>query len=253
MELAMSKSGTRQVQRWFLQLKMRSAKDGFSDLEALVAKIAPYTVRLYKSGEGIHVLCIMIATVPFAMLGTVYNVIMSKGPERLAKHRYGCRLVTAFIQHAPQEEMTGPKMTALISPIIDAAEELAKHTIGWGVVCDLIEYGAPRQRSALVRKLLPSLPWLAGLRMASLVTQRLLQFSEEHERREIAETLLKAWPPFSLEDLVVSGKYGRFVIEDLVSIAGIGSAVKDRLAKKPEVWALYLTHIAKQQVKRDKF
>merc|ERR1712060_58463 len=188
-------------------------------------------------------------------LGPILQHLRQLGGVAVAKHQFGCRVFQRLLEQSTEEEKTGPDMTTLIGPVIDAARALSVHKMGNYVIQHLLEHGTDGHCSRLVLQLLPDLPLLASHKAASNVTQKLLQFSREEEQRAMAEKLLSAESAPSLEQLA-KNKFGCFVVEDLLEmeIAGVSSPVKDRLARAPEAWAAYsdllAAHRAKQQKKR---
>jgi len=203
--LALSKSGTRVVQR-ALEVAGGPGRD------ALVAELAPHAVELYESLHGNHVLTKVVEMMPSAALGPLIERLVERGPTAVARHRFGCRVMERLIEHCSETELGG-----LLDEIVAESGTLCRHPYGNFVVQHLLEHGTVRRQRDIMAQLLGSVPQLAMHRTASHVVQRALYYSEEEQRLAIVDAMLQAESPNSLVEVACS-RYGSFVVEQLAGM-----------------------------------
>jgi hypothetical protein len=214
--------------------------------ERLVTALAGSAIQPYYESKWANwVLATLVEVTPVSSLGHIVRRIVEQGPVNVAMHRFGCRLLERLIESGAEEDI----MTDLVDPLICAAPGLAEHKNGNFVMQSLMEHGTENHRKGLLRNLLPSLPWLASLKTSSNVAQVLLRFSDQDEQLDIANAFLGS-EAFPLEQLAAS-RFGSFVVEDLLAIAGeISGKIQDRLDKKPKERSAFAAIVAARGQRR---
>jgi len=219
-KLAMAPGSCRVIQR-LLEVVGGSGRD------ALAERLSPWTVELYESPHGNHVLTKLIEVMPSSSLRPIVERIEEKGGLAVARHQFGCRVLERLIEHCTEKEMG-----RLNDSFVESAEPLCRHQYGNFVVQHLIEHGASHRGAEVLQRLLPTIAQLAMHRTASHVAQTALTYAGDEGQRAIAAGLLGAAAPHSLLDVAAS-RYGSYVVEDLHGLRCPGSqAILDEIRRR---------------------
>mmetsp|Transcript_38720 Transcript_38720/g.111287 ORF Transcript_38720/g.111287 Transcript_38720/m.111287 type:complete len:521 (+) Transcript_38720:48-1610(+) len=219
-KLALAQGSCRVVQR-LLEVASASGRD------ELAERLSPWTVELYESPHGNHVLTKLIEVMPSSSLRPIVERIEEKGGLAVARHQFGCRVLERLIEHCTEKEMG-----RLNDSFVESAEPLCRHQYGNFVVQHLIEHGASHRGAEVLQRLLPTIAQLAMHRTASHVAQTALTYAGDEGQRAIAAGLLGAAAPHSLLDVAAS-RYGSYVVEDLHGLRCPGSqAILDEIRRR---------------------
>lgn len=212
--LALAPGGCRFVQRLLEIL-------GGLERDRLVARLLPFTVELFESPHGNHVLTKVIEVVPRPALMPIVRYVEFKGCVIVARHCFGSRVLERLIEHGDEEHMA-----SMVDELVNHSEELSRHPYGNFVIQHFLEHGSFSRRAMVLQRLLPFLPYLATHRTACHVVQKALSHSSAQGRQAIAVALLQALPPYSLPNVAAS-RYGSYCIEELRNAFGPEGAGKE--------------------------
>eukprot|EP00405_Crypthecodinium_cohnii_P022463 CAMPEP_0206466476 /NCGR_PEP_ID=MMETSP0324_2-20121206/28478_1 /ASSEMBLY_ACC=CAM_ASM_000836 /TAXON_ID=2866 /ORGANISM="Crypthecodinium cohnii, Strain Seligo" /LENGTH=528 /DNA_ID=CAMNT_0053939593 /DNA_START=106 /DNA_END=1692 /DNA_ORIENTATION=- len=178
--------------------------------------LVPEMERLYASEHGNHVLTKVIEEVPDPLEYPFLEQIEKINPIKLARHRFGCRVLERLIEHGQAE-----KFREFGEIYAEQAAELCRHQFGNFVIQHLLEHGPDSLKPMIIEKMLPSIQQLATHRTASHVVQQALKCTWHTE--DGAETNYRAeiWAGVVGDNddqfrEVAASRYGNYVVEELL-------------------------------------
>lgn len=164
----------------------------------------------------------IISGLPSGLSTFLVEELAGQGP-RMARHRFGCRIICRLLEHCSREAATN----ALLDHILIEAGDLCQHTYGHHVVQSILEHGALKHKRALTDALLEYPVYYSEHRSASYVVEKVLNAGEDlaEERMRLINSL---GSPATVAQLATS-QFGCYVVAALLKIPEVATAETLRL------------------------
>jgi pumilio RNA-binding family len=178
MQLALSKYGTRVVQKTFEVANC-------DDLNKIVRELEPHIEDLLDSQHGNHVLQKIVEVLPSASLTFVVEKIKGKGIS-VARHQFGCRVLERLIEHCDKQQLG-----ELLDEIVENSAELAVDRYGNFVIQHLLQY-YDTTHEAILERFRKDLAMLVDHKNGSWVVEKALEYCGEDFRQAVLSAVTDA-------------------------------------------------------------
>eukprot|EP00928_Gymnodinium_smaydae_P081687 TRINITY_DN65164_c0_g1_i1.p1 TRINITY_DN65164_c0_g1~~TRINITY_DN65164_c0_g1_i1.p1 ORF type:complete len:490 (-),score=93.57 TRINITY_DN65164_c0_g1_i1:141-1610(-) len=175
--LSLESAGCRAVQLALEVCELHVAADLASELRGRVREAV-------ESPHGNYVIQKIIEALPPAHAGFVAEELRGVA-ARVARHRYGCRILCRLLEHSSAE----PSTALLVDEALEENADLCRHNFGHHVIECVLEHGQPAQRHKVCADLCESIRSYAQHRTAVLVLEKALVHCGTEERRRLLEGL----------------------------------------------------------------
>jgi len=224
--LALSKNGTRVIQKIIEQLHFSDAKMVDSRNRLIKAFQGSY-LELCLSKEGNHAVQIMIDKWPPTTLGCLLDELKGSAVT-IAKSQFACRIWERLLEHYTGDEgVEASGVQTLVEEVLQDVEPLCRHPYGNFVVQHIFEHGCKEWKERVVQQV-NNWGTLSQHRTASHVVQKALNHSTPNIVRTIVLALLRGQSPPDAPDYLKGAplivhlactRYGSFVVEELHNTA----------------------------------
>lgn len=177
-QLSQDAQGTFEVQRI---LKACSTEE---ERGALAAELRGHVLEAVQCPHANHVLQQVIALMPASSLDFVVCELTSAGPRgitKIARHRFGCRIVEGLLVHCA----TAP-MAAMVAALLAEVPSLSTHKYGNFVVQKLLEHAEFVQRGRLLQKIHANLATIVADFYGAAVVSKAIAQGTNAERLALA-------------------------------------------------------------------
>lgn len=170
------------------------------------------------SGNANHVLQRLVELIAPAHVEFIaMEICRDASPVKVAKHRYGCRVIERMLEHFPEYMLWD-----VFECLLDCTLDLSAHMYGNFVVQHILEHGSQAHKLHIIQELLPNIAWAARDPNAIGVVDSALCYAPREWQETMARELL-----FSPEVLLYSGQRRRranLAAERVMRILGLHSS-----------------------------
>eukprot|EP00747_Dinoflagellata_sp_TGD_P161683 gnl/TRDRNA2_/TRDRNA2_178426_c0_seq1.p1 gnl/TRDRNA2_/TRDRNA2_178426_c0~~gnl/TRDRNA2_/TRDRNA2_178426_c0_seq1.p1 ORF type:complete len:422 (-),score=72.13 gnl/TRDRNA2_/TRDRNA2_178426_c0_seq1:312-1577(-) len=211
--LAFDEAGCRLVQTALKVATQHAAKELLDELRGSVYAACQCPNANYVIQKAVEVLPARLAAVVAEELSDV--------AVKVARHRYGCRILCRLVEHHCGDGADGPARKIIDRLLIDAVE-LCRHTYGHHVVNSILEHGSDEQRHIIAEALRIDAMHNGKNRHASFVIETALSCCSNNDVNALAFELLGK--PGNIAALAAS-QFGCHVARALLRVPGELSAL----------------------------
>lgn len=162
--------------------------------KAMAAELVGHVAQLLGSQHGNFVLQKAIEVMPPKSISFMLDELEQWGPpQKLARDKFGCRVLERLIEHIPLEEATFHRgtMERWIADIIGNAADLGRHEFGNFVLQHLLEHGTDVHRSEIALVLLRmDIRDVATQQNLCLVFNKALTYASRCDQEALAERVI---------------------------------------------------------------
>lgn len=155
---------------------------------AIASEMHGHFWEAVESPHANHVLQKCIVELPPEASQPIIDELMSRrdAAARLARHRYGCRIVERLLEHCWLEQLR-----EMIYGILAEVESLCVHPFGNFVIQHLFEYGSEDAKRQLALAVLDRMPKLSADPRGVTIVAKGLEFAPVRELLNLARILLR--------------------------------------------------------------
>lgn len=206
--LAFDSVGCRLVQ---LALKVASQQVAAT----LLAELRGSVRAVCNSPHANYVIQKAVEVLPTALAASVAEEICGIGSE-MARHRYGCRVLSRLLEHHCGEGVTGYAVS-LVDEVVGDAAQLSLHNYGHYVINSIIEHGSTAQRQRIAAAVKVNAMCNAMNRHASFVCENILTGCSADDCHALAMELLHK--PGNMA-MLAGSQFGCHVVRALLRLPG---------------------------------
>jgi len=154
--------------------------------ELLVAELHGHAVQAMRCPHANHVLQRCIATMRPEALDFILEELLAKAGvvANVARHRYGCRVVSLLLKHCPASQSRG-----LAEALLREAQDLARHPIGNTAIRQLLASDSEEVRYRVVRSIEQNVGAISRSKVGGLVLLDALTRSLPEDQLWLARAL----------------------------------------------------------------
>lgn len=182
--LSMDQDGSRLVQA-ALQAGDRKVQLG------IIADLQGHVCEMMSSPHANHVLQRIIELLPPGAVKFIFQEMSYKwGPDFVAKHKFGCRVLERMIEHFPVAQEF-PAWTQFLDRLLENAAVHCYHSFATFIMQHLMEHGTEEHKRVIAAAVTQELERAASDSHASGVLDKALCFLPVQEQLNLASEILK--------------------------------------------------------------
>merc|ERR1711920_958433 len=152
----------------------------------LVLELQGHVAKLVESQNGNFVLQKAVEVLPPPAMWFLLPELQSWGsPQKLARHKYGCRVLERLIEHFPL-----PQISPLIEDILGDVIPISREPFGNFVVQHILEHGDSEHRRFIAQALKADVRDAAMHPNACLVLNKALTYAAWADQQDIAAQVI---------------------------------------------------------------
>lgn len=186
--------------------------------EELVLELQGHILDAIDSPHANYVIQLVVEVMPVAHVTFVAEEILGVA-ARVARHRYGCRVIIRLLEHSATEAST----VSLVEELLTEAPALLRHSYGHFVLQAVLEHGLPCHKHCIALALQgqdedeDALLLNANNRHASCVVETALMYCSQEDTESLCEkTLAKHCNVLALAE----NPFGCYVLNALLALRG---------------------------------
>jgi len=195
---------------WQVQAAFENASCD-ADRIALASEIRTHVWDFVRCPHGNHALQKCINNLTPHECQFIIDELRMAGVGKVARHRYGCRVLQRLLEHCPQEQLY-----PLVVDLLQDAYALSTHIYGHYVVQHLLEHGSAVHIQCICQMLIYNLPWVASSMYGVEVIGSALCHAGPEEQASLVSSLLSS--P-GLMARMASSRHGRVAAEKALKLA----------------------------------
>jgi len=143
---------------------------------------------------------------------------------KVTRDRFGSLVLEAMAMHCSEDQLA-----MLAAELVDDAVELSRHPHSSSVIQNLLEYGPPKCRKAIAKRLIPEAPLLAMHHRGRFVVEQAFQHCDNEDHQAMVKVFLQATSPIAVADVACS-RHGSSILEEIAWSDVVTSEIRFKLS-----------------------